>query len=166
MKSVQFVPFVEVVEEGHRFATGEPVTFPYMRSTEKAPFFGERFQQTIEPAGRYMLLRGSVASPELPGWQYGTVTFRSPIVLAFNADPDAPDLYNETSWKALLSEHYGATGGALSDRLLEDGYDGVVTVWLTPSGQPSYTKEIVQLPGRQDNAHDRLSKRLARKVTV
>lgn len=134
-----------VVDHGYKFATGVPVTFPYVRNTEKSPYFGKEFQQDIEPAGRFMLLREDVTSPELPGWEYGTVTFRYPLVLAFNSDLATPYQYNATNWKAYLSKLYKAKGRKLSQRLIDAGYDGIVTVGLLPSGQPSETKEIVQL---------------------
>ena len=41
---------LSVTEYGTTFAHGQPVTFTYVRNTEKAPYFGSRFQQDIEPA--------------------------------------------------------------------------------------------------------------------
>lgn len=126
------------------FETGEPVTFEFLRNTESAPDFGPRYQQDIEPGGLYMLhaTRGSLT---LPGWVDGRTTFRKPLVIAFNADPDAPSLYNETSWKAQLHEEYDAVGKNLSRALAADGYDGIVTIGLGPDGRPRETKEIVDL---------------------
>jgi GNAT superfamily N-acetyltransferase len=135
--------YVRVTEEGHRFESGVPVTFPFFRNTERAPHFGGRFQQDIEPAGRYMLLRNKLVT-ELPKtWMSGTVTFHKPLVLAFNTNPDGG--YDDTSWKAQLTRAYGRTGRALSQAVLRDGYDGIVTVQLDSRGRPMHTKEIVDL---------------------
>lgn len=139
-------------DEVVHFETGEPVAFEFLRNTESAPDFGPRYQQDIEPHGRYMLhaTPGAVA---MPGWVEGRVSFRHPLVLAFNTDPDAPTLYNETSWKAQLHEHYGEVGKNLSRALTRDGYDGIVTVSLGSDGRPMHTKEIVDLTGFHGPSH-------------
>lgn len=135
------LPLAAIEEDGFRFQTGVPVTFPFIRNTEPSPYLGAEYQQDIEPAGRYMLLQGSAGGPETPGWERGTVTFKSPLVIAFNTDPDPPRLYNETSWKQVLADHFGLRGDALSRALMAQGYDGIVTV----SVRPAHTKEIVDL---------------------
>lgn len=129
---------VAVNEHDKHFATGQPVTFAFVRSTEKSPNFGARYQQDIEPAGRYML--HSPHTPP-PGWERGTVTFKSPLVLAFHPDEIA---YDAQSWKARLQQIYGKRGIALSRALKRDGYDGIVTVALE-NGRPADTREIIDL---------------------
>lgn len=126
------------------FETGEPVRFEFLRNLESAPDFGPRYQQDIEPGGRYMLhaIPGALT---MRGWVDGWVTFRNPLVIAFNADPNAPTLYNETSWKAQLHEAYDAVGKDLSRALAHDGYDGIVTVALDPDDRPMHTQEIIDL---------------------
>lgn len=135
--------YARVTEEGHRFETSVPVTFPFMRNTARALHFGSRFQQDVEPAGRYMLLRNKLSSSGLPGWTEGTITFHKPLVLAFNTNPDGG--YDSTSWKAQLQRAYGRRGTTLSKALLADGFDGIVTVQLDSRGRPMHTKEIVDL---------------------
>jgi len=133
---------VRVVESGILFETGTPVTFRYVRNTAKAPFFGSTYQQDIEPAGVYVVHNedpGDLAR----GWDAGIMALQSPLVLAFNEIPG--QLYDETSWKAVLRDTYRATGRKLSRRLLADGYDGVVTVMLNDKGRPLDTREIVAL---------------------
>lgn len=126
------------------FETGEPVTFEYTRNTEPTPYLGSRYQQDIEPHGRYML-HATPGVGALPGWTQGRISFRNPLVLAFNTDPDAQTLYNETSWKAQLHDRYGAGGKELSRALADDGYDGIITVELGTDDRDWYTKEIVDL---------------------
>lgn len=149
------LPLAVVDEAGLHFETGVSVEFDYLRSMEPAPYFGEKYQQDIEPAGRYMLLRGPWHTDEpQPGWEYGRVRFEQPLVLLMNTDPDPQfTFYNETGWKALLSGAYGGkTGKALSRALLRDGYDGIVTVGTDSRGRPRDTREIVDLTVLQQQA--------------
>jgi hypothetical protein len=133
---------MRVEEYGVVFETGRPVTFRFVRSTEKAPYFGSRFQQDIEPAGVY-LVHNPTPGDLPPRWVAGTATFEYPMVVLFNA-ADRFGGYDEDSWKAHLHDEYGKTGRALSTAVLKDGYDAIVTVG------DGYTKEIVALrPGEQ-----------------
>ena len=134
--------YVAVVEEGVRFETGVPVTFEYMRNLERAGYFGPRFQQDIEPAGRYLLFRDRAAT-RLPHWEFGRVSFNKPLVIAFNTGKS--QVYDDNSWKAQLQRAYGTLGKDLSRKLLKEGYDGIVTVELGPNGRPVSTREIVDL---------------------
>jgi hypothetical protein len=120
-------------EYGVRFATGVPVTFRFIRNPEQSPRLGAAFGQDIEPHGRY-LLHNPTHVP--PGWQSGTVTFRSPLVIALSTDPDR--IYGASGWKARLVEATGKKGAALS-RHLAKTYDGIVTV------DGGNTAEIVDL---------------------
>jgi 8-oxo-dGTP pyrophosphatase MutT (NUDIX family) len=137
---------VEVEELGVRFASGEPVTFPYMHSTESAPYLGAKFGQDIEPAGFYLLSDTSRAAEHpTPGWEYGEITLQSPLVLAMTTtdDPMEP-VYGPNGWKARLHRHYGLAGADLSRALLAAGYDSIVTVWVQ-GGNAAGTREIVDL---------------------
>lgn len=133
---------LRTVEEcGIRFETGAPVTFEFVRNTEKAPFLGARFQQDIEPAGLYV--QHACGFPEgnlRKGWVRGLITFESPLVLSFS-DPvsDLEPLYGPHSWKTELQREFGAKGRRLSQKLVSAGYDGVVTV------RHGSTSEIVSL---------------------
>ena len=141
------IALAEVTEGKVTFKTGQPVTLDYVRNTGAAPKAGseDRFQQKIEPAGRYI---SHVAKehwgPEQPGQTRGSLTFKKPLVLHLNTGgPDAP-IYDENSWKARLQEAYGGKKGkALSNALAKDGFDGIVTVETTKRG--SHTAEIVDL---------------------
>jgi hypothetical protein len=115
----------EVTEQGVTFRTGMPVTFRYVRGTRPAPQLGSKYQQDLEPAGRYMVHN------ETPGdlrrdMETGIVTFQSPLVILLTADVDR--IYGPGSWKARLARHYGLVGAELSQALLAEGFDGIVTV--------------------------------------
>ena len=134
---------LRVVEEcGVRFETGVPVTFEFVRNTEKAPFLGSRYQQKIEPAGLYV--QHACGFPEgnlRKGWVRGLITFTSPLVLSFSDPVDELEpLYGPHSWKADLQREFRAKGRRLSSKLVAAGYDGIVTV-----RQDVSTSEIVSL---------------------
>ena len=123
------------------FKTGQPVTFQYVRNKEKSPYFGSRFQQDIEPHGRYVIQKEVDDVPE--GWETGEITFNNPLVVPFNVHPGGT--YDDKSWKVELSRHFGGkTGRALSQAIVEAGYDGIITLGVGPDGKPD-TKEIVDL---------------------
>jgi hypothetical protein len=127
------------------FETGRPVRFRYMHNTESAPYLGARYGQDIEPHGTYLLEDEAEGwKHPLPGWEYGWVEFRNPLVLSFTLEPDE-DHYGPHGWKQRLVDEYGKKGKALTKALRRDGYDGVVTYWDQPGHGPSYTKEIVDL---------------------
>jgi hypothetical protein len=122
-------------DHGVHFETGVPVTFRFLHNTEKAPYFGDRYGQDVEPAGFYVVHNedpGSLAR----GWEQGTLTFQNPLVLDFNPDGDA--IYGENDWKRRLARATGLTGKKLSQKLVALGYDGIVTV-------RDGTREIVAL---------------------
>lgn len=141
--SSKTLPLAVVEEAGVKFETGVPVEFEYLRNTEPSPKQrgNTQFQQQIEPAGRYMLLRDSHGALA-PGWQSGTIQFDRPLVLHFNTGDEGG--YDEHSWKAHLSRAYrGKKGRSLSRAILADGYDGIVTVGNLRKDM--FTKEIVDL---------------------
>ena len=135
------LPLVEVIEKGILFKTGTPVTFPFLRHLQKAPNFGSRFQQDIEPAGVYMI-HDTDPNPELNEIEYhkGQMHFDNPLVIELNTLPSGR-IYNEHSWKALLFKKYNKKGKSLSKVLLDEGYDGIVTVDI----KDKVTSEIVKL---------------------
>ncbi len=92
-------------------------TFPYLRNNggmRQVP----GFDQHLEPWGRYM--SHDIDEHRLPlqrGWERGTVSFDNPLYV--------PHQYG--AWKQTLSDQYGTTGQQLSEKLMADGYDGVIT---------------------------------------
>lgn len=143
---VKALPLASIVEYGVSFKTGQAVTLKFVRNTESSKKFNipaERFQQNIEPAGRYMVHNPNPG--DLPnGWESGEATFKNPLVIKFNSSGQFA--FDGNSWKAALHERYSKTGKALTNALVKDGYDGIVTVM-------DGTHEIVQLRGQGVNAH-------------
>jgi hypothetical protein len=136
---------VEFKENGLIFKTGVPVIIPYIRSKHSAENFGSKFQQDIEPAGRYVIMNanpGELSSQ----WVKGTATFKNPLVIAFHSEPEKCErYYDDNSWKKRLSQVFkGKTGKALSLAIVRKGHDAIITVY-THEGKAVYTKEIVDL---------------------
>ena len=128
-----------IVENGVLFETGVPVTFRFMRNTEKSPSLGVTFRQDIEPSGRYLTTLYGDPRRLPPGWIHGEVTFRSPIVLWAGMY----DYQGDEGWKARLSAAYsGKKKLALSKAILRSGHDAIVTV---SEGREPYLGEIVDL---------------------
>ena len=72
-------------------------------------------------------------------WEYGSITFKCPLVIFFNKTNLMQ--YDNNSWKNVLFEFYNRKGKALSKALRLDGFDGIVTIGAFE------TKEIVDLTG-------------------
>ena len=122
----------DLENEARKYKSAE---LDYIRNTEKAPKMGNRFGQDIEPAGKYINLmeKGQSYIPE--GWEVGKVKFNNPLIIDWGGGYG-----DKTNWKNVLSERYGRkTGKQLSQAIVNDGYDGIITL---DKGKPS---EVVQL---------------------
>ena len=124
---------------------GQPFTFTALHNKEKSPDMGSRFGQDKEPAGRYVVAisDSNTAAADMPDkFDRRTVTFQNPLVIEFGGG------YQEASnWKQVLSGRYGGlTGKALSQAIVDDGFDGIVTVEPAKgANRPAHTSEIVDL---------------------
>ena len=105
--------------------TGKPVSFNFVHNTESAtgvfgiPEEGDQFGRDFEPAGRFVSVTGDNFKPMSDQMVTGEMTLVNPLVV----DNDG------TKWKETLSNQYnGKTGKELSKALIEDGYDGVITL--------------------------------------
>tara|TARA_Y100000310_G_scaffold14433_1_gene14602 strand:+ start:243 stop:557 length:315 start_codon:yes stop_codon:yes gene_type:complete len=96
---------------------------------------GAEFGQDVEPAGKYMLEAWAGARATTPGWEMGEIEFQNPLYIEFGGD-----YRDSTNWKHKLASKYLATGKKLSKKLINSGYDGIIT--LDKNGQ---TSEIVDL---------------------
>lgn len=119
-KSARPLPSETLAETGD-FKTGQPVTFSFIHNTDSAtalfgkPKKGDRFQRDLEPSGRYVVAGEPYAN--MPAkLTTGKLTFQNPLVI------------KAENWKQALFDHYGKRGKRLSEALIADGYDGVVTV--------------------------------------
>lgn len=133
-------PFTDP-NSGAEFKTGQPVEFKYLRNTESSPNFGETYQQHIDPAGRYMTA-SSKSTKAMDKWETGNIKFESPLVIEWNTKENGG--YDDTSWKARLSNAYGNLAGKeLSQAIRDSGYDGIVTI--DTGYRTDHASEIVDL---------------------
>ena len=122
--------------------------YGYVHNLEKAPKadVADKFGQKLEPAGKYMNLTSSVDRATQQGKYFtdngiknmetGVIDFKNPLVID-NTGKMSKD------WKAELSQRYdGKTGIALSQAIIKDGYDGIIT---TEKGVPSETVHFDKL---------------------
>jgi hypothetical protein len=134
------------------WATGVPVSFQFARNTEPSPYFGDKYAQDVEPAGRYVVTLGVDPQHLPPGWIHGDLHFDNPIVLASVWPVELPDgtwgaYAGAEGWKHKLSAAFGGKRGpALTRALVGAGYDGIVTISMSgPRHAPGYVSEIVDL---------------------
>ena len=120
-----------------------PIDFDYIHNAEKSPNMGSRFGQDVEPHGRYIQQKPStwrgdeIERQIVPQTSSGSVRFNKPYVLDVGAGYGEP-----TNWKNVLSKQYGGLKGReLSEALIKDGYDGVITF----GPKHGATSEVVDL---------------------
>lgn len=98
----------------------------YMKNKEKSGNFGSRYGQNIEPSDEYIIMDDLYEDrPEkymLPNYEYGFITFQRPLIIDFIDTTDK-------GWKRTLSNMYdGKTGKRLSNVIIKNGYDGIITI--------------------------------------
>lgn len=105
-------------------------TFKLMHNKEKAPYFGDRFGQNVEPSGYYSIeYMGHL--PE--NWELVELTYNKPLIIPVTEK-------TLVSWKFDLAEKMKAKKQNLSKKLMSMGYDVIVTQY--PNGE---TGEIIVL---------------------
>lgn len=136
---IEALSLAKVNEGGVDWQTGERVVFAFTHNTQKSPGAGpgDRYQQKIEPAGYYATARDESDTAAAPpsGWVWGTAQV-TPLVLVENTRRDEEGVYGPHSRKARLSAHYGGKKRkSLSQAVLRDGYDAIVTVGKYGTGE-------------------------------
>lgn len=128
----------EITENGVRFKTGVPVTVEVTHRKQNTQNFGKLYGQDIEPTGRYVTFGhwgtpgdSTEAGNSKVTTTHDTIHFTNPLVIRWGG-------YGEDGWKQQLRNHYNKIGRALSKVIVQDGYDGIITV-------DTEVKEIVDL---------------------
>lgn len=120
----------------------EGFTTHYMRSIQKTEYYGTIFAQDIEPHGEYMcddVFKGE-SGFTLPNNEYGIIHFSKPLFIEFISTTHG-------GWKTKLSQRYnGKTGRALTQAIVKDGYDGIVTI----DSKDNELMEIVNISGNKE----------------
>lgn len=116
--------------------------FCYVHNKEKSPRPNTKdvFGQKIEPSGKYIQfisfelakkMAEYNAENGITAFEYGVVEFENPLIVASETTKE---------WKKDISEKYnGLTGKKLTDKLVKDGFDGIITF------QRGYLSEVVCL---------------------
>ena len=103
-----------------------------MHNKDKSPYMGSTYGQDVEPAGYYSIeFRDFNVLPN--NYEKIEYTYSKPLII--NVDDDSL-----ISWKYNLSNEYKATGKDLTKKLLNKGYDIIITKY--PNGE---TGEIIIL---------------------
>lgn len=129
----------------NEFNSDGSITMSYVRINNggQVTIPGMDFGQQLEPSGEYMqmdTMNGKYKVP-LPNYEYGTIHFDNPLLLEFKST-------NSNGWKKDLSEMYkGKKKKALSNAIMKDGYDAVITYSIV-NGERQY-EEIVNLKGKK-----------------
>ena len=102
--------------------TEDGLTMTYVRvPNQNTQNYGSTYGQNIEPAGEYMNMDTMQGKHKIDGYEYGTIQFKKPLVLEHINTSD-------TGWKKTVSDMYnGLTGKKLTEALIKDGYDAIVT---------------------------------------
>ena len=128
-------------QEVNKIKPDGSITMTYVRNpNNKTQDYGSRYGQNLEPAGEYMSMDTMQGKYKVPGFEYGTIDFKRPLVLE-HKDTTA------NGWKKDLSEKYGGlTGKKLSNAIKKDGYDAIMT-----KDEDGNFVEIVNLNGQKNN---------------
>lgn len=102
------------------------------KNTEPAPNMGSRFGQDVEPHGTYVTRQTSNFLPNK--WVQGNANLNNPLIINITDDTNI-------SYKYDLAKHFKAKGKNLTKKLMDRGYDSIVTQY--PNGS---TGEIVLFP--------------------
>lgn len=122
-------------ETKQEITNGKSVTAKYVHNPVKSGYYGKEYAQNIEPAGKYINLLSPNIKPS-DHLESGTITFQKPLVLHWAG-------YGETGWKNFLYKKFKKKGMALTNALMDMGYDGIITV--SHNSQGMYSSECVIL---------------------
>lgn len=123
---------------------GKPYTMSYYHNTQPSPkMAGDMFAQSIEPAGEYIAHDTMNGSNQIPGFEYGKISFKSPLVLEHKST-------GHGGWKTDLSNMFGGKKGkALSNAIKKAGHDGIITI----DSKTGEILETVNLAGNKNNGN-------------
>lgn len=118
----------------------EPLVLPIMKNMESAPNMGSRFGQDVEPAGTYVSHFEDGDTPDMANYKYGKAIINKPLFI------DVDD-NNIIQYKRDLAAQYKAKGKKLTQKLMQQGYDALITKRNYKGSE--YYGEIVLFPNAQ-----------------
>lgn len=128
-------------QEVNKIKQDGSITMTYVRNANtNTQNYGSRYGQNIEPAGEYMSMDTMQGKYKIPGFEYGSIDFKKPLIL------DHKDT-TANGWKKDLSKKYGGlTGKKLSEAIKKDGYDAIMT-----KDEEGNFIEVVNINGKKNN---------------
>jgi 8-oxo-dGTP pyrophosphatase MutT (NUDIX family) len=103
-----------------------------LKNSEKAPNMGSRFGQDVEPSGFYCIQKETDHLDDHPNYKTFTMDIKKPLIIDVTED--------SVKWKRDLADQYKAKGKSLSNKLVKEGYDSIIT-----TDKYGYTGEIIIL---------------------
>jgi hypothetical protein len=128
-----------------------------MKNMEKAQHYGSMFGQDVEPTGTYVLEKDFDRKLDKP-WVEGQANISNPLVI----DVDDDTLI---SYKYELAKKYKAKGKRLTEKLMEAGYDAIITMRNGDSGEIILFPNCKFMLGGLDETKTFIKKRLFESLT-
>jgi hypothetical protein len=94
--------------------------FTFLKNPEKASNFGSKFGQDVEPSGFFCVKKNNDFNP--PNWYSGEAILKNPLYIKVDED-------SLITWKYELAKKYKKKKQSLTNQLIKDGYDGIVTLY-------------------------------------
>ena len=98
--------------------------FTFLKNPEKSQNFGKNFGQDVEPTGFFCIKKHNDFNP--PNWYSGEAILKNPLYIKVDED-------NLISWKYELAKKYKKKKQGLTNELIKNGYDGIVTFYTDGS---------------------------------
>ena len=106
-----------------RYAGGGEITL--LKNKAKSPFLGKLYGQDVEPSGYYAIEKKTNMFDSNENYETKKLKYQNPLYI----DVDTDTLI---SWKYELSNKYKAKGKQLTEKLIKEGYDVIITKY--PNG--------------------------------
>jgi len=110
-----------------------------LKNKEKAPNLGSRFGQDVEPTGYYAIKKETDFFDGNPNYETVSVNYEKPLLIPVSED-------SLVSWKYDLFQKEKAKGKFLTNKLLKQGYDIIITQY-----ENGDTGEIIVLDANKIN---------------
>lgn len=105
-----------------------------IRMNGKAPNYGSKYGQDVEPTGFYCLLGNKYSDLNSTYSTPYSFKFHNPLIVKWSEESDNID------WKYKIATLYNSKGKKLSNKIMKDGYDSIITL-----DSKGYTAEVVLL---------------------
>lgn len=109
-----------------------------LKYREKAKYFGNRYGQDVEPGGYYCLTKDINNSVDFRLIELKKFFMKNPLIIDIDSN-------TMIKWKYDLSKKYKAKKRKLTQKLLNEGYDSIITAYS--NGQ---TMEMIILDPEMD----------------